>query len=89
MGFRRNFRSPTPLNANQYNTYTSRVDHNFSDRDRMFGRFSMDRWHTDSGGGQYGNIATGGITERMNRIAAIDKWDPLESTCRHASLSIL
>ena len=26
VGFRRNFRSPTPLNANQYNTYTSRVD---------------------------------------------------------------
>lgn len=71
VGFRRNFRSPRPLNANEYNTYTSRLDHNFSDRDRMFGRFSMDRWHSD-GGDQYGNIATGSVTERMNRVAAID-----------------
>ena len=48
-GFRGNFRSPRPLNANQYNTYTSRVDHNFSDSRRLFGRFSMDRWHNEGG----------------------------------------
>jgi hypothetical protein len=70
-GLRKNFRSPKPLNANQYNTYTSRVDHNFSDRHRLFGRFSMDRWYNE-GGDQYGNIATGSITERMNRVAALD-----------------
>ena len=70
-GFRRNFRSPRPLNANRYNTYTARLDHNFSDRNRLFGRFSMDRWHNE-GGDQYGNIATGSITERKNRVAALD-----------------
>lgn len=71
VGFRKNFRSPNPLNANEYNTYTTRIDHNFSDRNRIFGRFSMDRWHSE-GGDQYGNITTGTITERMNRVAAID-----------------
>jgi hypothetical protein len=71
VGFRRNFRSPRPLNENRYNTYTSRVDHAFSDRHRLFGRFSMDRWFTE-GGDLYGNIATGTITERKNRVAALD-----------------
>ncbi len=71
VGFRMNFRSPNPLNANEYNTYTGRVDHNFTDRHRLFGRFSLDRWHTE-GGDQYGNIVTGSITERKNRIVALD-----------------
>ena len=27
--------------------------------------------------------------ENMEHIVLIERWDPLESTCRHASLSIL
>ena len=31
----------------------------------------------------------GGRTQKNERLSVIWKWDPLESTCRHASLSIL
>ncbi|HSB15484.1 MAG TPA: TonB-dependent receptor [Bryobacteraceae bacterium] len=54
-----------------YDTYSSRVDHSFSDRHRLMGRFSWDKWF-EGWGDTYGNGTAGERQFRSSYVGAID-----------------
>ena len=54
-----------------YDTYSSRMDHNFSDRHRLMGRFSWDKWF-EGWGDTYGNGTAGERQFRTSYVGAID-----------------
>src|SRR5688572_11765426 len=66
-----NFTSPTAVAFETYYTATTRVDHNLSDRHRIYGRFSWDFWEEEKDD-RFDNLATGIFLNRKNRVFAID-----------------
>ena len=54
-----------------YDTYSTRVDHSFSDRHRLMGRFSWDKWF-EGWGDTYGNGTSGERQLRSSYVAAVD-----------------
>ncbi len=49
----------------------TRVDHNLSDRHRVYGRFSWDFWEEEKDN-RFDNLATGIFLNRKNRVFALD-----------------
>ena len=66
-----NFTNPTAVAFETYYTATTRVDHNFSDRHRIYGRFSWDFWEEEKDD-RFDNLSTGIFLNRKNRVFAID-----------------
>jgi hypothetical protein len=66
-----NYTNPTAVAFETYYTVTSRVDHNLSDRHRIYGRFSWDFWEEEKDD-RFDNVATGIFLNRKNRVFAID-----------------
>jgi hypothetical protein len=66
-----NYVNPTAVADEMYYTVTTRVDHNLSDRHRVYGRFSWDFWE-ESKNNQFDNVATGIVLNRKNRVFAVD-----------------
>lgn len=54
-----------------YDTYSTRVDHNFSDRHRLMGRFSWDKWF-EGWSDTYGNGTSGERQFRTSYVGALD-----------------
>lgn len=68
---RNNYQNPTAVAFETYYTATGRVDHNFSPKHRLYGRFSWDFWEEEKDN-RFDNIATGIFLNRKNRILAVD-----------------
>jgi hypothetical protein len=66
-----NYTNPTAVAFETYYTATTRVDHNLSDRHRIYGRFSWDFWEEEKDD-RFDNVATGIFLNRKNRVFAID-----------------
>jgi len=66
-----NYTNPTAVAFETYYTVTSRVDHNFSDKHRLYGRFSWDFWEEEKDDA-FDNLATGIFLNRKNRVFALD-----------------
>ena len=66
-----NYTNPTAVALETYYTATSRIDHNISDRHRIYGRFSWDFWEEEKDN-RFDNVATGIFLNRKNRVFAID-----------------
>lgn len=66
-----NFTNPTTVAFETYHTATTRVDHNLSDRHRVYGRFSWDFWEEEKNN-LFDNLATGIFLNRKNRVFALD-----------------
>ncbi len=66
-----NYQNPTAVAFETYYTATGRVDHNFSARHRMYGRFSWDFWEEEKDD-RFDNLATGIFLNRKNRILGLD-----------------
>jgi hypothetical protein len=66
-----NYTNPTAVAFETYYTATSRIDHNISDRHRIYGRFSWDFWEEEKDD-RFDNVATGIFLNRKNRVFAID-----------------
>ena len=66
-----NYTNPTAVALETYYTATARVDHNLSDRHRVYGRFSWDFWEEEKDN-RFDNVATGIFLNRKNRVFAID-----------------
>ena len=66
-----NYQNPTAVAFETYYTATGRVDHNFSAKHRMYGRFSWDFWEEEKDD-RFDNIATGIFLNRKNRILGLD-----------------
>jgi hypothetical protein len=66
-----NFTNPTAVAFETYYTATTRIDHNLSDRHRIYGRFSWDFWEEEKDN-RFDNLSTGIFLNRKNRVFAID-----------------
>jgi hypothetical protein len=66
-----NYTNPTAVAFETYYTVTSRVDHNFSEKHRLYGRFSWDFWEEEKDD-RFDNLATGIFLNRKNRVFALD-----------------
>ncbi len=66
-----NFTNPTAVAFETYYTATTRIDHNLSDRHRIYGRFSWDFWEEEKDD-RFDNLSTGIFLNRKNRVFAID-----------------
>ncbi len=66
-----NYTNPTAVAFETYYTATARVDHNLSDRHRIYGRFSWDFWEEEKDD-RFDNESTGIFLNRKNRVFAID-----------------
>ena len=66
-----NYQNPTAVAFETYYTATGRVDHNFSSKHRLYGRFSWDFWEEEKDD-RFDNLATGIFLNRKNRILGID-----------------
>ncbi len=66
-----NYSNPTAVAFETYYTVTSRVDHNFSDKHRLYGRFSWDFWEEEKDD-RFDNLSTGIFLNRKNRVFALD-----------------
>ncbi|MGH9310910.1 MAG: carboxypeptidase regulatory-like domain-containing protein, partial [Vicinamibacterales bacterium] len=66
-----NYTNPTAVAFETYYTATTRIDHNLSDRHRIYGRFSWDFWEEEKND-RFDNLATGIFLNRKNRVFAID-----------------
>lgn len=66
-----NYDNPTAVAFETYYTATGRVDHNFSDKHRLYGRFSWDFWEEEKDD-RFDNEATGIFLNRKNRVFALD-----------------
>jgi hypothetical protein len=66
-----NYTNPTAVAFETYYTATGRVDHNLSDRHRIYGRFSWDFWEEEKDN-RFDNLATGIFLNRKNRVFALD-----------------
>ncbi len=69
--FRNNFFFNNPDTGDWFRTYTGRVDHAFSQKHRIFGRLTLDKW-IDKKDNLYANASTGLLTERVSRLIGID-----------------
>jgi hypothetical protein len=68
---RNNYAVPSAVAKETYYTLTGRADHSFSERHRVYGRFSWDFWEEEKDD-LYGNLSTGIFLNRRNRVAALD-----------------
>ncbi len=66
-----NYVNPTSVADEMYYTVTTRVDHNISDRHRVYGRYSWDFWE-ESKNNLFDNLASGIVLNRKNRVLGID-----------------
>jgi hypothetical protein len=66
-----NYTNPTAVAYETYYTATGRIDHNLSDRHRIYGRFSWDFWEEEKDN-RFDNESTGIFLNRKNRVFAID-----------------
>jgi hypothetical protein len=66
-----NYTNPTAVAFETYYTATARIDHNLSDRHRIYGRFSWDFWEEEKDD-RFDNLSTGIFLNRKNRVFAID-----------------
>ena len=66
-----NFQNPTAVAFETYYTATGRIDHNFSSKHRIYGRFSWDFWEEEKDD-RFDNIATGIFLNRKNRVLGLD-----------------
>jgi hypothetical protein len=66
-----NYTNPTAVAFETYYTATTRVDHNISDRHRIYGRFSWDFWEEEKDN-RFDNASTGIVLNRKNRVFALD-----------------
>jgi Carboxypeptidase regulatory-like domain len=66
-----NYQNPTAVAFETYYTATGRVDHNFSAKHRLYGRFSWDFWEEEKDD-RFDNLATGIFLNRKNRVLGID-----------------
>ncbi len=66
-----NYTNPTAVAFETYYTATTRVDHNLSNRHRIYGRFSWDFWEEEKNN-LFDNVATGIFLNRKNRVFAVD-----------------
>jgi hypothetical protein len=66
-----NYTNPTAVAFETYYTATMRIDHNLSDRHRVYGRFSWDFWEEEKDD-RFDNLATGIFLNRKNRVFALD-----------------
>jgi hypothetical protein len=66
-----NYTNPTAVAFETYYTATTRVDHNLSDKHRLYGRFSWDFWEEEKDD-RFDNLATGIFLNRKNRVFALD-----------------
>lgn len=57
--------------VDDYNTYSTRIDHSFSDKHRLMGRFSWDNWF-ESAPDTYYNGTSGSDQYRKSYVAALD-----------------
>ena len=73
-----NYNNPTAVAFETYYTATARVDHNLSDRHRLYGRFSWDFWEEEKDD-RFDNLSTGIFLNRKNRVFAIDDAYTLKS----------
>ena len=68
-----NYPRPTMLDKNHYYSNTARIDHNFSDRDRIYGRLSLSKNIEMDFMDGFNNAATGGNLIRRNRGVSLDE----------------
>jgi hypothetical protein len=73
-----NYTNPTAVAFETYYTATTRIDHNLSDRHRIYGRFSWDFWEEEKDD-RFDNLATGIFLNRKNRVFALDDAYTLKS----------
>ncbi|MFB3903754.1 MAG: carboxypeptidase regulatory-like domain-containing protein [Acidobacteriota bacterium] len=66
-----NYQVPDLVDIETYRIYSGRVDHNISDRHRLYFRFSFDYWEEEKRH-WYHNIANGIFLNRNNRLGTID-----------------
>jgi hypothetical protein len=64
-----NYTNPTAVAFESYYTATTRIDHNLSDRHRIYGRFSWDFWEEEKDN-RFDNVATGIFLNRKNRVSS-------------------
>jgi hypothetical protein len=69
--FQNNFFFSNPDSGDWYRTYTARVDQAFSEKHRVFGRLTLDKW-IDKKDNLFANASTGIITQRVSRLIGID-----------------
>ncbi|MCU1261677.1 MAG: hypothetical protein JWO80_4562, partial [Bryobacterales bacterium] len=68
----RNYTTTSVSTTEDYYAHFARVDHNFSDRNRMFFRIDYD-WWAETKYNNYNNIANGILTNRYNKGIALDE----------------
>lgn len=68
-----NYPRPTMLDTNHYYSHTARIDHNFSDRDRIYGRLSLSKNIEMDFQDAFNNAATGNNLVRKNRGVSLDE----------------
>lgn len=68
-----NYPRPTMLDVNHYYSHTARIDHNFSDRDRIYGRLALSKNIEMDFMDGYGNGVQGGNLIRKNRGLSLDE----------------
>ncbi len=66
-----NYVNPTSVADEMYYTVTTRVDHSFSPRHRVYGRYSWDFWE-ESKNNLFDNLASGIVLNRKNRVLGVD-----------------
>lgn len=67
-----NYPRPTMLDRNHYYSHTVRVDHNISDRNRLYGRIAISKHIEDDAQDGFNNAATGNDLFRRNRGLSLD-----------------
>jgi len=68
----RNYTTTSTSTTEDYYAHFLRVDHNFSERNRMFVRLDYD-WWAETKYNNYNNVANGILTNRYNRGLALDE----------------
>ena len=68
---RNNFFFNNPDTGDWYRTYTGRFDHVFSDKHRIYGHLTLDKW-IDKKDNLFNNASTGIVTERVSRLVGIN-----------------
>lgn len=66
-----NYVNPTSVADEMYYTVTTRVDHSFTPRHRVYGRYSWDFWE-ESKNNLFDNLASGIVLNRKNRVLGLD-----------------
>ena len=68
----RNYTTTSVSTTEDYYAHFARIDHNFSERNRMFFRIDYD-WWAETKYNNYNNVANGILTNRYNKGIALDE----------------